>query len=154
MTQKKGIVKMEAPRSSEYSAGLRAGVPKGAGNIFLLTTASRTALGPTQPPIQWVPGFLSLGVKRRRREADYSPPSRAEVKNAWNYTSTPQYTFMAWCSVTKSTGATLLLPYNILTEFGIPMKLAWLIKACLKSASMHFLFRMVWNMEKSFRQCL
>jgi hypothetical protein len=28
-------------------------------------TASRTALGPTQPRIQWVPGALSLGVKRR-----------------------------------------------------------------------------------------
>jgi hypothetical protein len=29
--------------------------------IFLFTTASRTALGPTQPPIQWLPGALSLG---------------------------------------------------------------------------------------------
>jgi hypothetical protein len=28
-------------------------------------TSSRPALGPTQPPIQWVPGALSLGVKRR-----------------------------------------------------------------------------------------
>jgi hypothetical protein len=28
--------------------------------IFLFTTASRTALGPTQPPIQWVRGSLSL----------------------------------------------------------------------------------------------
>jgi hypothetical protein len=48
--------------------------------IFLFTTASRTALGPTQPPIQWVLGALSLGVKRPGREADNSPPSSAEVK--------------------------------------------------------------------------
>jgi hypothetical protein len=57
--------------------------------IFLFTTASRTALGPTQPPIEWVPGALSLGVKRPGREADHSPPSSAEVKNSWSYTSTP-----------------------------------------------------------------
>jgi hypothetical protein len=37
-------------------------------------------LGPTQPPIQWVPGALSLGVKRPGREADHSLLSRAEVK--------------------------------------------------------------------------
>jgi hypothetical protein len=48
--------------------------------IFLFTAVSRTALGPTQPPIQWVPGSLSLGVKRPGREADHSPPSSAEVK--------------------------------------------------------------------------
>jgi hypothetical protein len=48
--------------------------------IFLFTTASRTALGPTQPHIQGVPGALSLGVKRPGREADHSPPSSAEVK--------------------------------------------------------------------------
>jgi hypothetical protein len=48
--------------------------------IFLFTTASRKGLGPTQPPIQFVPGTLSLGVKRSGREADDSPPSSAEVK--------------------------------------------------------------------------
>jgi len=37
------------------------------------------ALGPTQS-ILWVPGALSLGVKRLGSEADYSPPSSAEVK--------------------------------------------------------------------------
>jgi hypothetical protein len=48
--------------------------------IFLFTTASRTAVEPTQPPIQWVPGALSLVIKRLGREADHSPPSSAEVK--------------------------------------------------------------------------
>jgi hypothetical protein len=42
---------------------------------------------------------LSLGVKRPGSEADHSPSTRAEVKNAWSYTSTPQYVFMAWCLV-------------------------------------------------------
>jgi hypothetical protein len=64
--------------------------------IFFFTTVSRTALGPTQPPIQWVLEVLSLGVKRPEREADHSPPSSAEVNNAWSYTSTPPYVFMAW----------------------------------------------------------
>jgi hypothetical protein len=57
--------------------------------IFFFTTASRTALEPTQPPVQWVTVVLSLGVKRPEREADHSPPSRAEVKNEWSYTATP-----------------------------------------------------------------
>jgi hypothetical protein len=48
--------------------------------IFLFTTVFRTTLGPTQPPIQWVPGALSLGVKRPGCETDHLPPSRAEVK--------------------------------------------------------------------------
>jgi hypothetical protein len=41
---------------------------------------STPALGPTQPPIQWVGGVLSVGVKRPGREASHSPPSSAEVK--------------------------------------------------------------------------
>jgi hypothetical protein len=42
------------------------------------------ALGPIQPPIQWV-----LGVKRPGREADHSPPSSAEVKNDGAITPDP-----------------------------------------------------------------
>jgi len=41
-----------------------------------------------QPPTQWVPRAFSLGVKRPGRKADHSPPSSAEVRNAWSYTST------------------------------------------------------------------
>jgi hypothetical protein len=52
------------------------------------SNVSRTALGPTQPPIQWVPVALSLRVKRQGRETDHSPPSSTEVKNVWSYTST------------------------------------------------------------------
>jgi hypothetical protein len=50
------------------------------------------------PPIKWVPGYLSLGLKRPGREADHSPTS-AEVKKTWIYTSAPPYVFMAWCLV-------------------------------------------------------
>jgi hypothetical protein len=47
--------------------------------------------------IQWIPGVISLGVKRVGCEADYSLPSNAEVKNPWSYTSTPKYVCMEWC---------------------------------------------------------
>jgi hypothetical protein len=50
---------------------------------------SKIMWGPTQPPIQWIPGALSLGVERPGCEADHSPPSSAEVQNSWRYTSTP-----------------------------------------------------------------
>ena len=40
---------------------------------------SRPALGPTQPPVQWVPG-LSGGKERPGRDADPSPPTSAVVK--------------------------------------------------------------------------
>jgi hypothetical protein len=59
--------------------GSRVRLPAGAGN-FSHHHRVQTALGPTQPPIQWVPGALSVGVKRPESEADHSPPSSAEVK--------------------------------------------------------------------------
>jgi hypothetical protein len=77
--------------------GSRVWFPAGARNFF--TTASRTALGPTHPPIHWVPGALSLGVKQLGREADHSPPSSAVVKNPWSLPPLPHYVFMAWCLV-------------------------------------------------------
>jgi hypothetical protein len=52
--------------------GSRARFPAEAGNFSLHYRV--------QPPIQWVPGTLSLGIKRPGREADHSPPSSAEVK--------------------------------------------------------------------------
>jgi hypothetical protein len=53
----------------------------GGGNNFHFTMLSRPVLGPTQPPIQWVPLALSPGVKRPGPDADHSPSTGAEVKN-------------------------------------------------------------------------
>jgi hypothetical protein len=47
------------------------------GRDFTLTF--RPDLGPTQPPVQWVPG-LSPGVQRPGRGVAPPPPSRAENK--------------------------------------------------------------------------
>jgi hypothetical protein len=38
-------------------------------NFYFMS--SRRALGPTQPPIQWVPWAISPGVKRPGREANH-----------------------------------------------------------------------------------
>jgi hypothetical protein len=117
-------------RSRDSSVGIATGyglddrefwirVPVGS-RIF--STSSRPALGPTQPPIQWVPGAFSLGVKRRGRKADHSPPASVEIKKTWLYTSTPTYAFMAWCLINQVQGTTLPLPLFVLCKacpFGV-----------------------------------
>jgi len=75
--------------------------------IFLFINASSPILGSTQLPIQWIPG-----AKRTGRKGDHSPPYSTEVKNAWSYTSTAQYAFMAWYSDKTSTGTILHLPFG------------------------------------------
>jgi hypothetical protein len=45
-----------------------------------------------------VPEALSLGIKLPGREADLSPSSSAELKNAWSYIYIPQNVFMVWYS--------------------------------------------------------
>jgi hypothetical protein len=57
--------------------------------IFLFFTASRQALGPNQPPLQWVPGALLPGIKRPVCEANHSPPSIAEIKSGGVYLHFP-----------------------------------------------------------------
>jgi hypothetical protein len=84
--------------------------------IFLIT-ACRTALGLTQPPIQWVPGALSLGVKRPGHEADTHLHLVQRSKNERSYSSTLQYAFMAWCSVKKSTGTSLPSSLSVSRSF-------------------------------------
>jgi len=49
--------------------------------IYLFTTLSRPALGPTQSPNQWEPGTLSVRIKQPGCETDHSPPRSAKVEN-------------------------------------------------------------------------
>jgi hypothetical protein len=63
--------------------------------ILLCSTAYRPVLGPTQPPVQWVLGAVSPGVKRPLREADHSPRSSAEVKNGGVIPPLPHTS--SWC---------------------------------------------------------
>jgi hypothetical protein len=65
---------------------------------------SRIFSSPSRPDLFWGPsnllsngywGLFTRGLKRPECEADHSPPSRAEVKRMWIYTSTPPYAFMA-----------------------------------------------------------
>jgi hypothetical protein len=76
--------------------------------IFLFATASRPALGSTQPPLQWVLGFTS-GVKRPGRQANHLLPSSVEVKNTWNFTSL-RHTSAWWC---KEKHCVQLLPFPV-----------------------------------------
>jgi hypothetical protein len=75
-------------------SGVGVRVPVGSRNFSSPRRPDRL-WGPTQPPIQWVPGALSPGFKRPGREAYHSPPTSAEIRKMWIYTSTPPYAFMA-----------------------------------------------------------
>jgi hypothetical protein len=87
-----------------------------------LTSVSRPALGPTQPPVQWVPRVLSPVVKRGRgvtltTHPDLVPRSRMSR----SYTSSPTKPLrgVQWDSFIFI--ITLLLPpcFNVRIHFGI-----------------------------------
>jgi hypothetical protein len=61
-----------------WATGWTAGVrfPAGARDSSLFH------LEPTQRFLQWLPGALSLDIKRTGREAHHSPPFSVEVKNS------------------------------------------------------------------------
>jgi hypothetical protein len=68
--------------------------------VQFLVGPENFSLGPRiLPPIHWVLGVLSLGVKQPGREANRTLSSSAKVKNVWSYTSALPYVFMVWCLV-------------------------------------------------------
>jgi hypothetical protein len=64
--------------------------------IFLFTTVSKPAVGPTQPPIQRVPGALSLRVKQpgMKLTIHLHLAPRSRMRGAIH--PLPQYAFI-WC---------------------------------------------------------
>jgi hypothetical protein len=51
------------------------------------------------------------GGKEAGSESDHSTPPSAEDRNAWKYTSTPPYVFMAWCLIKHRDDCTFTLYY-------------------------------------------
>jgi hypothetical protein len=53
----------------------------------------------------------SFPVDKAAEAGSRSPHLVLRSKNEWSYTSSPQYAFMAWCSVKKAQGQIYLLHY-------------------------------------------
>jgi len=92
------------------------------GNRFYSSSkTSGLTLRPTQRPVQSSTKSSFREVKRPRREADHSPPSCAEVKNEWSYTTTSPYPFMVckgrilhfYSLVVRRRTPSITLPYRV-----------------------------------------
>jgi hypothetical protein len=60
------------------------------------------------------------GLKRPRSEPDHSPPTSAEVKKTWMYTSTHPYVFMAQYLVKRRDNFTFFYLFNFIMKVGVP----------------------------------
>jgi hypothetical protein len=101
-------------KSVQPQAGRQRDRSSSRSKIFLFSTTSTPVLWPTQPPIQWALGTFSPVVKRPGREANHSPPTSAEVKDTWIYTSIPLYVSMGVSTETNFT-------FTFLYVFGVPI---------------------------------
>jgi len=67
--------------------GVRTRLPTRKKFLCLLNSV-HVGLGLTHPPMNLIPGVLSLKIRLPLREMDHSFPSGVEIKNAWSYFST------------------------------------------------------------------
>jgi len=79
----------------------------GAGN-FLFDTVSKPALGPTQPPIQWVPGALPWVYSGRIVKLTIHLHLVARSRMRGSISPFPQYVFTAWWLVKHKDNFTFL----------------------------------------------
>jgi hypothetical protein len=85
-----GIAQSVQCLATDWTTGLSRFYLQQTQRIFPLISVSRPALGPTQPPVQWVPWVLSLGTKRGRVVALTTHPRL--VPRSWmctSYTTSP-----------------------------------------------------------------
>jgi hypothetical protein len=76
---------------------------------FAAEARGSTLLYIVQPPIQWLLGILSQGVKWPGCKVEHSLPSNTEVKNARSYYSTPSYASLVWCLIQHTVNLTFLM---------------------------------------------
>lgn len=69
----------------------------------------------SQSSIQWIPGAISPGVKRPKREADHSPSFGAEFKKDWSCVSTIPCVFMMSCVISISDNFAFTCPIYCLS---------------------------------------
>jgi hypothetical protein len=102
----------------------------GRGKIFLISTASRPALGSNQILIEWVPGAISPELERPGREDDRSLPSNAEVNGG----AIPPLVFKAQCVINKAQGQLPFLSYLFPSGFPIKTVYAFMFTPCMLHA--------------------
>jgi hypothetical protein len=95
--------------------GSRVRFPGGTGN-FSLHHRIQNASGAHPPSYLMVPGSLSLGVNRPRREVDHSPPSMPMSRMRGAIPLLPHYAFMGWCLVKHGDNFT----FTFFTRFSWP----------------------------------
>jgi hypothetical protein len=86
------------------------------------------------------PGYFPAGAKRTKRETDHSPPSGAEVLNAWNYTSTPPRLQCAETTLTKLAPRTILLSEILSVFLNSSFSFHPVFSALLHSSFFHSLY--------------
>jgi len=81
---------------------------------FFLLHSAQTNSGSHQSSLQSV-----MGPKRPEHEANHSPPSSAEDKNARSHISTSLYVFMLWVQFNKGTTLNLLFSWRIRDQLDV-----------------------------------
>jgi hypothetical protein len=112
---------LREPGSSVSSVWLRTGRPGDRGSIpgrgeriFPITSVPRPTLAPTQPPVQWVPGVPSPGVKRGRGVTLTTHPllvPRSRMSRSYTYSPLKRLRGVYW-----DTFSYLELYYTVLTH--------------------------------------